>query len=221
MKKFILILSVLAISLLSAQDPVAVITKIKGDIEIKRAEKNVECVAGTVLFNQDEISSSDNSYAALKFTDGGGLLKIFPNSHLTVKAERAGKELKKNSYLSRGNVFAKVKKRVGSFQIETPTTVASVKGTQFLVMVEENGETAVMTFEGLVEMLNPDGTGSEVGADQTGMADGSGEIVVKEFTEEDVPENILEEINEYAEKKEIRFKVEKDGTEKEVIIELN
>jgi hypothetical protein len=220
MKKILILLILFVSATLLAQEPVAIITKIKGDIELTHSGEVSQCKAGTILYNLDELVSEDNSYAAIKFVDGGGLLKLFPNSHLIVKAEKDGKALKKNSYLSKGNVFAKVKKKVGSFQIETPTTVASVKGTQFIVFVTPTGETHVMTLEGLVEMINPDGNSSEVGPNQQGQSTGQGSIVVIALEEGDIPEEILNEISEDVDKKEIRFKVEKDGEEKEIIIEI-
>ena len=48
----------------------------------------------------------------------------------------------------------KVPKTGSSFRIETPTSVASVKGTEFSLLVEEDGTTHLTVIEGTVEFMN-------------------------------------------------------------------
>jgi hypothetical protein len=59
-----------------------------------------------------------------------------------------------------------------TLRVQTPAGVAAVKGTEFLVRVDEHGVTTVLTLEGVVEFFNQAGrvdlpAGSKVVVDST------------------------------------------------------
>ena len=63
--------------------------------------------------------------------------------------------------LDRGDVFAKLGKlpKGTTFEIQTPTAIAAVRGTEFLTSVSEKGLTSVVSYQHSVEVFNLDSNG--------------------------------------------------------------
>ncbi len=217
------ILLMVAVAALFAEDPVALTLKVKGKVDLTRAEKTEGLENGAMLQNNDELNSYDNAYAAAKFVDGSSLIKLFPNSTLRIRAEVDGSnQLDKKSYLEKGNIYSKIMKKAGVYEIETPTTVASVKGTEFLLSVSDTGVTEVHTFTGTVRMENKsDGETADVGPGQKASTGGIGPIVVTPYEEKDLDEEIIEEIEELEEAADLEIEMKgPDGEIRRVIIDL-
>jgi hypothetical protein len=83
-------------------------------------------------------------------------------------------------------VLAQVKSGTGAFTVQTPTTVASVKGTEFFTKVDDLGNSLFVVTDGEVEVkvLSTDETAS-VPAGKTASISADGEIEVRESTEDD------------------------------------
>ena len=194
-----------SICILIAESPVAITLKSKGDVTLERDKKVSDLKSGTPLKNNDYLVSKDNSYAALRFVDGNSLMKLFPNSTLQVKTEKTNGELNKKSYLKSGSVFSKISKKRGDFSIETPSTVASVKGTKWFYKTTQGGD-YIITFTGVVEFQNKgDGKTAYVKAGEIGYSRGSGDIEVRVFNPSDLDETDedLKEIKDYMEDEEL------------------
>ena len=178
-KIFILILMfIFAISLI-AQESVGITLKVKGDVILTHEEENFKAQNGSDLVNNDVLESKTESFAIVKFIDGSSVIKLFPNSILTINAEKTNGKLNKRSTMKLGELWAKVTKNTGDFIIDTPTTVVSVKGTRFVLSVSENGFTDLYTLEGVVNMKNKkDDNEADVGAGQKAHSTGENEIIL-------------------------------------------
>jgi len=180
MKKVIYVtffLFIFAVSLI-AKESVGIALKVKGDVILTHAEVNINAKDGTELENNDVLESKSESFAVVKFIDGSSVVKLFPNSILTISAEKTNGKLNKKSTIKLGELWAKVTKNTGEFVIETPTTVVSVKGTKFVLAVDENGFTDLFTLEGVVNMKNKkDDIEADVGAGQKAHSTGENEII--------------------------------------------
>ncbi len=141
---------------LSAQS-IAVVAGLKGQISVVRNKKTLVAKQGEILQNNDEIRTSEESFAAIRFIDNGATTKLFPNSILIITAVETGNQLQKKNRINKGTVQSKVTPQTGSYIIETPNTVASVKGTDFFVSYKL-GKTTVGVAEGEVE-VQAKGTG--------------------------------------------------------------
>ncbi len=208
---------------LLADDPVALTIKVKGNVKLSRGEQINDLGKGEMLMNNDELNSYEDSYAAAKFVDGSSLIKLFPNSTLKIQAEvNSDNQLDKKSYLERGNIYSKVMKKAGVYEVETPTTVASVKGTEFLISVSDTGETTITTFRGIVRMENKtDGEAADVGPGMTATSSGAGPIVVETVKDGDIDEQVIEEIEELEETTDLEIELKgPDGDTRKVIIEM-
>ncbi len=217
MKKIIIIftLILMTLSLVFAQDSVALTLKVKGNVELNRAEKSSEIKTGEILLNNDKLESKEDSYAAIKFVDGSSIVKLFPNSILKIKTEKQGDKLNKKSYLQVGNLWSKVIKKTGAFEIETPTTVVSVKGTNFLLKVGKSGITELFTLEGKVRITNKkNGKSTVVTAGNKAKSDGK-TLEVSKTEKGDIDKEILQNIEDEANS--IKFEIKDDDGEAKTI----
>lgn len=190
---------------------VAIVVKSTGKAQAKQGNKWVDVTKGSRLFSGDKVVTKDDGFAAVMFLDDKSIIKLKPNSNLEVKGQYEGKSISKNIVMDVGELFVKVSKQKGSFQVATPTSVASVKGTEFWVIENTNG-TKVIGIEGLIEVLNKaSNKKQDVSAGNTANSDKSGNLSVDTTKENEIPEDKdLEEII-------IKFR-DNDGKEKEVKI---
>ncbi len=191
---------------------VAMVVKALGKAQAKQGKSWSNITKGSRLFSGDEVKTSGDGYAAVMFVDDKSIVKVKPNSILKIQGTYEGKSISKQLVMDVGELFVKVSKQKGSFQVATPTSVASVKGTEFWVM-ENAGGTTIVGLEGLIEVTNKlTNQTANVSAGQTGKSTKTG-ITVETTKEEDIPDagELKEEII-------IRFK-DADGKEKEVKIQ--
>jgi hypothetical protein len=129
-------------AVLCAQDVIAYIGEVGGTVTVVKGNpgEEVEGELGMLLMGGDTVKTAAASYSSIIFQDDGSRVKLGENSQLTLNAERDGKNLKKRMFLgSGGKLWAKVNKKRGTdFQVSTPTSVASVKGTKFIMEAEDD-----------------------------------------------------------------------------------
>ena len=205
MKKLFLfaIILILAVNLL-ALDSVAIISASKGKVDLHRATKVIKHKTGDMLQNNDEIRTGGESFAAFKYIDGSATVKIFSHSVVKVLASTSNKKLAKTVKLNKGSVFSQIKSDTGPFAVQTPTTVASVKGTGFLAEFDEQEQTKFIVTEGELELKILDKTETKsVSAGNTAIVQADGSLEIRPSTEEDIQEIELSEL-ESTREKEIR-----------------
>ena len=161
MKKILILFVILICSLAFAEDvqqlnnPIAVVLKVKGEFELLRADALTEFKTGTMLYSDDKIISKSSALALIKFVDNSGLIRVFPNSEIILNIDFTGKAMNKNIEVKSGSLFSRVNKTiVGKYDVSTKSAVASVRGTEFLVDLLEDGDTRVIGFSGKVEVKN-------------------------------------------------------------------
>ena len=210
MKKIILLImiQILAFSFLCAETtPSAIVLKSIGVIELHRQAVTKNVTDGEILYSGDEITAKEASLAAIRFVDDGAIIKLFANSILTINTEKTENRLDKNLYLEVGELWSKVTKEKGTYEIETPTAVAAVKGTDFLTEVKESGETWIFTFEGVVELKSDMGV-VEVDKGKTGIATKESAPTSRKTEKGEVRQEVSDEIKSAVETNvmEIEFK---------------
>jgi hypothetical protein len=189
---------------LSGIDFIAQTLKVKGEVNLTRNLQISPALVGDQLFNGDELETKTESYAAVKFADQSSIVKLFPNSTLNINTVQEKGKTNKKSVLKIGELWAKVEKGTGKFEIETSTTVASVKGTNFLMNVTEEGLTNLYSFEGEVLFQNKlDGETAFIQAGQRGTSTGQGPILITAIDPNEIGESTSDFINEELEPIEI------------------
>jgi len=115
-------------------------------------------VIGDRLRNRDLVATSANTRAALRFTDDGSILRLNPNSRVRLTSGDERGVVVRTLQLEFGELWTRVTRHQGTtLRVQTPAGVAAVKGTEFVVRVDSNGVTTVLTLEGVVEFFNQAG----------------------------------------------------------------
>ena len=134
-KSFIIVILITLVifSLSFAKDTIAVIVKSRGNVTIQYEKngKRQNVKRGTKLYTGAIIVAKEKSYASMLFVDDRSMVRVRPNSILTVNGKREKNTIAKNISLEVGTIFAQITKQKSGFQVTTPTSVASVKGTSF------------------------------------------------------------------------------------------
>lgn len=128
-----------------AADRIGQIKVASGNVQIERAGAVVAAEAGAELFENDVITTGDNSAVGMTFTDNSRM-SLGPNSTLTLESyayQAPGKPNGFDARLRTGSLTAAsgeiAKSRPLAMRVLMPTTVLGVKGTEFAVRVSEEG----------------------------------------------------------------------------------
>ena len=220
MKRIIVL--ILLSTLLMGSSKVAVAIKVKGKVSIIPAETKVKkpLKPGTPLSDQDEIMTAKGSFAALMYLDDKSVVKMMGNSDLVVAGNRSSAGINKSLDISYGKITANIVQQKGrEFRIATPTSVASVKGTELAITSDPATGDSFMLLEGLIEVTNSiTGESTEVSPGETAVSTPEGSLDVHETTTDDMAG--FEEAEMEIPTQELRFEVEDaDGNIKEIIIQ--
>ncbi len=154
-------------SFLSADNKdIALVLKTKGTVGVKNPTKRgyIRAKRGNRLDDGEIIKTGRNSLAALVFTDDKSQIKIRSNSSVTIRGKREKKGIVKRLSLSFGQIWANITRQKTDMRIETPSGVATVKGTIFNCLFQDNNF-FVFCQQGLLQVANQFGT-MQVGANQ-------------------------------------------------------
>lgn len=154
----LLIAAFLFISSIAVAEPIAIIIHARGNVTTydAKTKKTISIRRGTKLYAGSKIVTKDKGFASVRFTDGS-LVRVRPNSTCTIEGKREKSGWFKNLFVEVGTVFSQIVKQRGAFQITTPTSVASVKGTAFWTKQEFKGGTYYFGEDGVVELSNEKG----------------------------------------------------------------
>jgi len=160
----------------TAAGPIAVVLKVKNEVS-QRADASspwAPAVKGEPLVPGHEIRTGTDGFCAVIFRDDRSLLKLNGSTDVQLRAQPGpGGTLAKSLWLSAGGIWAQISKQTGvGFQIETPTSVASVKGTTGFDAVDANGNTTLFGLQGIWEFSNRLGSVT-VGAGYQGYSNGT------------------------------------------------
>ncbi|HIC36234.1 MAG TPA: hypothetical protein EYO80_00995, partial [Candidatus Marinimicrobia bacterium] len=142
---------------------IAVVTKVKGLVEIMPTGKTefYDLKAGTILSSGDKIRTGKSGFTAIIFIDDKSTLKLKGNSEAVITGQRTAASISKKINMDIGTVRATIKKQNTDFVIQTPTSVASVKGTDFWLVTDPVTGDQIICVEGTVGLVNAE-TGEEV-----------------------------------------------------------
>lgn len=159
--------SVFAAAAASYAGGVGSFTAVDGRVDLlKPGQTRAEAVKkGDTVTPGDIVRTKSNSQAEIVFEDGA-VLRISESSRMEIKDYLMAEDGKRKNgimRLLRGKIRATVPKALGriipitkgpaTFEVETPTAVAGVRGTDFFVSFDR-GTTGVFVLEGTVETRN-------------------------------------------------------------------
>ena len=115
----------------------------QGKVEIQRGATRVAAAVGTPVRASDVIVTGANSAAGITFTDNS-LVSVGPNSVFAIDKYRFDTTTHAGEFegnLKRGRLAAvsgkMVKQSPESMKIRTPSAIMGVRGTEFIVQVDE------------------------------------------------------------------------------------
>ncbi len=222
MKHILLIVFLLMIFSLSAETPIGLTLRMTGEVNLQRIDEINSLELGDSLFNNDIIRTYEESFAFLRFIDDGATLRLFENSILTLDTDQDEDKFSKTNYLEVGRLFTNVRENSGDLSVETPTTVASVKGTSGFIVVDADGNTTIIVLTGLFEVFNTiSGNFTTVTGGNSCQSDVDGELWT--YPNEDIDPDWLEDIDEdeFEDKDIIKIEmIREDGERRTIEIEL-
>ena len=199
---------------------IAVTTKVKGLVEIMPIGKEnfANLKPGTILSDGDKIRTGSSGFTAIIFIDDKSTLKLKENSEAVITGQRSAQSIAKKINMDVGTVRATVNKQNSNFVIQTPTSVASVKGTDFWMITDPVDGDLVIGLDGIVTLTNNE-TGAEVDVTEgtSGSSTPDGDVDVEETEEDSIPEDPTDQDEQQAEIK-IYFEGP-NGEQKVMIIE--
>ena len=139
-----------------AEDPIATVIRVNGKLEWREHSEAAWKVAtmGLQLYSGNELRTAELSRATIVFTSDASRVLINESTEMVIEAKGKRFERPKNRVnLFVGEMYCKVKEG-GKFEAETPSCVASVRGTEFDVACDITGFTTLIVVEGLVDFIN-------------------------------------------------------------------
>lgn len=166
-----------ALSVCAAQNTpqnIAVILKTADHVEFQKAATEAWTTAtrGLILGSGDKLRTGRPGSVAVLFVDDRSLLKLAEATEVTFSASRDGGTVSKRIWMGVGNLWAKVTKAEDPhFEVETPTSVASVKGSEFYSLEDDETGNTLHALSGHYLYKNEFGE-VELSGGMTGHSDG-------------------------------------------------
>ena len=134
---------------------IARLVKTEGRVHFKRLGMNTfseQGKTGSAIKNGDQLKVGENSFAAIIYLDDRSIIKVRENTTFSFMDTRNSRTVD----MLHGTLLNEIKKegRTKDFRIQTPVSVASVKGTEFAAIVSPSGVDQFICKEGLFEVLN-------------------------------------------------------------------
>jgi len=169
-----------------------IINFLTGNVSIVLDDKTVKANVGDKITQGMTINTEAKSVVDIHFE--GSVIRILENSSVIMK--ELVKNLSDNKeltelYVKNGKMFSQVKRKLienEKFTVRTPTSVAAVRGTEFLVD-EEDGKSRISCVEGTViarDALEDDSTFIDVDSGKAANIEPGKPITIDELTEEDM-----------------------------------
>lgn len=201
----------------STPSSVALFWIIKNKVERKQADQGWKSAKkGEIIYGGDQVRTQKKSFALIKFSDNSAL-RLGPSSEVQIY----GEDLPNSANVTSGDVgFTMQKREKNPFRFTTPTSVASIRGTQGLLVVQLSGTDFLTILEGLVQFVNKRSNDTvNVGAGQTGVSLPNGQISIHRSTQEDL--NRLAQLNQqFGGKHELKMQFrDSNGQMHEIIID--
>jgi ferric-dicitrate binding protein FerR (iron transport regulator) len=175
----LLMLITIGVSLSPAAAKIAVVTKVKGLVEMERGKSGFSALKpGVILEDGDRVRTGSNGFTAVIYIDDKSLLKIKEDTEIVISGKRDVNSISKEVNIGQGTLRASVcKQKKGAFVVKSPTSVASVKGTVFDFISDPDAGDQIIGIEGIIELTNLlTGASVDITEGLTGFSDQDGSL---------------------------------------------
>ena len=134
------------------QNTLGRITSLSGDVEVKRAKDTewTEAEFNMSVYFGDHIKTLEDGNITITFLDES-LMTVHPNTHVALNTIISPLEKRNSVLLFFGRIWNKVRRkmvRMRGYEVQTPTAVLGVRGTEFEAGSYEDGTTLVRVASG-------------------------------------------------------------------------
>ena len=155
--KNIIIISIL-INIIFCNETLGLVTKTKGKVEYQKfSDKKftTNIYKGLGLYGNDRIRTGDNGFSIYRYLDDASSIKILKNSDIRIEGRIQSRSIVKNVEINNGILNFDIDNQSDEyFTIVTPTSVATVKGTDFWLICNGPEGDKFFGIEGEVEIKN-------------------------------------------------------------------
>lgn len=136
---------------------VAVVTNINGSLEFRADNRSAwkQAKKQEPLYDGYQLRTDTGSKAVIVYLSSGSRVLINENTELEIQAQRASRGARatnERTKLILGEIYSKV--TAGhKYDVETPTSVASVRGTEFNSLFDGN-EAVFLVVDSVIEVMN-------------------------------------------------------------------
>ena len=181
MKRLIIFVLLIVLNVAYTADKIALATKVSGQVTLVNLQNAKSPLKrNTILESGMKIETGSDGVAVIMFIDDKSILRIQRDTYLTVGGERGATAISKQIDMQFGKIRAQItEQRQGEVTISTPTSVASVKGTDFWTTSDPVFGDIFLGVSGLIEVQNLISGGIiQVGGGQVGESktDGTTEV---------------------------------------------
>ena len=160
---------------------IARLVKLNGDVRLKtksESDYDISSKPGQYIYSGDAISVGEKpSFAVVLYENDKSLIKIRENSEMRFNES----EISRDIFINKGVLLNDIKdqNRTQAFRIITESSIASIKGTEFAVLIIiSTGEDKFVGKSGNFDVLNlPSGLIVPVGPGQKAISTPTGELV--------------------------------------------
>ena len=181
-------------------ETIAVVLKVRGSVTVQKTGEpsTAGATRGFRLEDGHKLVAGEKSFVALRFIDDASLLRLPANSTCTIKGKMEDNRIMKNVFVEVGTVFTTIARQKGTFQVVTPTSVASVKGTKFITQHRLARGTLYFSEDGVIEVSNDAGSAIVKAGETAYVASKEASPVVRKTKPGEIPtleedEEVLEE----------------------------
>lgn len=162
----------------ASEPPLGTITRISGRVErTDLVDTKTNAAIGESIFKGTRLTTSSDGEVEVTLTSGS-VMRIRPNSSLQLSPVRRRRSNKSSIVLFFGRLWSRVSSAVGqdgNYEINSPTAVAGVRGTEFETAVGQDGSVRVRVSEGRVDVASDNqmrkvARGERVDADIEGVS---------------------------------------------------
>ena len=204
MRKACYILFIILFSLIYSNQTIGLVTKTKGKVEYQKfSEKkfSTNIFKGLGLYGDDRIRTGENGFSIYRYLDDASSIKILKNSDIRIEGRIKSRSIVKNVEINNGILNFNIDNQADEyFTIVTPTSVATVKGTEFWLICNGPEGDKFLGVEGEVEVKNIEsGRIVMLTQDSQVVSTGNGSIISQNMTSQEIEQiqNLDQEDGDY------------------------
>jgi hypothetical protein len=206
---------------LSADEPVAIVSKIRGKVKYKFESENkfhINVKQNALIYLNSQIQTRKKAFSKIVYLDDGSVISIYPESEIIIRGSINEREIKKQIQVIRGMIWVNSSSNVGTdLTLSTITAELNCNNCSFWVSSDESIGDKFILESGQAKLYN-----SSVRNTITLLADST--VISKDELElEMVPTSVtdikfLESLMLSADEKSVNIKKKETEEQKEDII---